>query len=251
VITLMPVRDPVMLARQAIALDDLSGGRFVLGLGAGGGQSREAGMFGYDFGDVPTRVARMEEGLQVITQLLRSPNPVTFNGRFYKLEEAMLLPKPQRANGPSILVAGAGLKRTLPMIARYADIWNPQLLTPDIYRERSALLDDLLRAEGRSPDAVKRTINLRVACGRTPAEFEQRMSWMRKQLPFIANMPLEALMDMMRAQFGAFVGSPESVTEHLQSYVAAGAEEIILEWTALDDIAGLQLIAEEVMPHLQ
>ena len=84
VVALMAARDPVVLARQAVALDDLSGGRFVLGLGAGG-QVREHRMFGYDFGDVPTRMARMEEGLEIIARLLRSDEPVTFAGQFYQL----------------------------------------------------------------------------------------------------------------------------------------------------------------------
>jgi alkanesulfonate monooxygenase SsuD/methylene tetrahydromethanopterin reductase-like flavin-dependent oxidoreductase (luciferase family) len=249
-ITLMPARDPVTLARQAIALDDLSGGRFMLGVGAGGGQTREAAMFGYTFGDIPTRMDRLEEGLHVITSLLHSSDPVTFKGRFYQLEEALLIPKPQRSGGPPVLVSGAGVKRSLPLVARYGDIWSPQTLPPEVYRERAALLDDLLRAEGRSPGAVKRTISLRVSCGRTPAEFEQRVSWIRGQVPMLGSLPLYTLLGMMRAQFGVFVGSPEEVVEYLRSYVAAGAEEIILEWTALDDIAGIQLIAEEVMPNI-
>jgi len=249
VVALIAVRDPVMLARQIVALDDLSGGRMVLGLGAGG-QAREHRMFGYDFGDVPTRMARLEEGLEVITRLLRSQEPVTFTGRFYKLEEAMVLPHAQRIGGPPILVGGSGPKRTLPLVAKYADIWNPQLLNPDDYRERSALLDDLLRAEGRQPSAVKRTINLRVICGRNPTELEQRVSWLRRIAPFVANMPLDTLLDAWRQQSGGIVVSPEALVAHMQALIAAGAEEIILEWTALDDIAGLQLIAEEVLPSL-
>jgi alkanesulfonate monooxygenase SsuD/methylene tetrahydromethanopterin reductase-like flavin-dependent oxidoreductase (luciferase family) len=144
-------------------------------------------MFGYDFGDVPTRVARMEEGLQVITQLLRSPNPVTFNGRFYKLEEAMLLPKPQRSNGPSILVGGAGLKRTLPMVARYADIWNATRLTPDEFRARSAQLDELARERVKEQDLrtafldkKKQAVNLE-AYRKQLAEIEESFGEMLKQ----------------------------------------------------------------------
>ena len=248
VVALMPVRDPVTLVRQAVALDDLSGGRFVLGLGSGG-QAQQGQMFGYDFGEVAARMARLGEGLEVITRLLRSPEPVTFSGQFYQLKEAMVLPHTQRAGGPPILVGGSGPKRTLPLVAHYADIWNPQLLAPDVYRERSALLDELLQAEGRSPSDVKRTINLRVACGRNPAELEQRVSWLRGKVPFIADMPLDALLDFSRTQ-GVFVGSPESLVELMHKYVAAGVDEIILEWTALDDFAGLQLIAEEVLPNI-
>jgi alkanesulfonate monooxygenase SsuD/methylene tetrahydromethanopterin reductase-like flavin-dependent oxidoreductase (luciferase family) len=249
VVTLMPARDPVALARQAVALDDLSGGRFVLGLGIGG-QGREFRMFGYPFDDLPSRFARLEEGLEVITLLLRSDEPVTFAGTYYRLEEAMVLPKPQRKGGPPILVGGAGPKRTLPLVARYGDIWNPQSITPEEYRERSALLNDLLGAEGRPPEAVKRTISLRVLCGRNKTELEQRWSWIRGQVPALGNMPFDMLLEMTQSQFGVFVGSPEAIVEWLLSYRAAGVEEIIIEWSALDDFEGLQLIAEEVMPYL-
>src|SRR5215469_6643615 len=74
-------RDPTLLARQAAALDDLSGGRMVLGLGAGWNE-REHTLFGHDLGDVATRMARFEEGLEVITRLLHSDEPVTFAGHF-------------------------------------------------------------------------------------------------------------------------------------------------------------------------
>jgi alkanesulfonate monooxygenase SsuD/methylene tetrahydromethanopterin reductase-like flavin-dependent oxidoreductase (luciferase family) len=139
----------------------------------------------------------------------------------------------------------------LPLVARYADFWNPQVLTPEIYRERSALLDDLLRAEGRQPSDVKRTLNLRVLCGRSPAEIEQRVSWIRRIVPFFANMPLDTLLDLLRTQFGVLVGPPDTILEHLQALIAAGVEELILEWAALDDIAGLELIAEQVLPYIR
>ncbi len=70
-------RDPTMLARQAAALDDLSGGRMILGLGAGW-QEREHSLFGHELGDIPTRMARLEEGLAVVTRLLRSDTPSRF-----------------------------------------------------------------------------------------------------------------------------------------------------------------------------
>src|SRR5207244_11726982 len=87
-------RHPTLLARQAAALDDLTGGRMILGLGAGW-QEREHRLFGHDLGDVPTRMARLKEGLEVITRLLHSDEPVTFEGHFSQLNGATLLPCPQ------------------------------------------------------------------------------------------------------------------------------------------------------------
>src|SRR5712692_406002 len=159
----LSMRDPVMLARQAAALDDLSHGRMVLGVGAGWNE-REHAMFGYPLGDKPTRFARLEEGLEVITRLLRSDEPVSHAGRFFHLDKARLLPRPERAGGPRLLIGGSGLKRTLPLVARYADIWNGDLLSPEAFRERSLVLDDLLRAAGRQPQDVKRTNSVFVVC---------------------------------------------------------------------------------------
>src|SRR5438128_3427041 len=114
-------RHPTLLARQAAALDDLSGGRMILGVGAGW-QEREHRLFGHNLGDVPTRMARLEEGLEVITRLLRSEEPVTYEGRFFQLRGAALLPHPGRSGGPPILIGGNSTN-TLRLVARYADLW--------------------------------------------------------------------------------------------------------------------------------
>ena len=140
-------RDPAMLARQAAAIDDLSAGRLILGLGAGW-NAREHALFGYELGDIPTRMARMQEGLEVVTRLLRSDEPVTYEGRFYQLRGAMLLARPQRPGGPPIMIGGNGPKRTLPLVARYADVWNSVFIGPEEFRARSAALDDLMIAAG-------------------------------------------------------------------------------------------------------
>src|SRR6266516_6844060 len=152
-------RNPMLLARQAAALDDLSNGRMILGVGAGW-QEREHRLFGFELGDVATRMARFEEGLEVVTRLLKSDEPVTYEGRFFQLRGATLLPRPQRPSGPPILIGGNGPKRTLPLVARYANIWNANFLSPGAFRERSAILDQLLVAAGRNPTDVRRTLML-------------------------------------------------------------------------------------------
>ncbi len=113
-------RDPRMTARIARDVDDLSGGRLTLGLGAGW-QEREHTNFGYDLLEMRGRFARFEEGLQVVTRLLRSDEPVTFDGTYYHLHEAVLLPRPARPGGPPILIGGTGAQRTLPLVARYGE----------------------------------------------------------------------------------------------------------------------------------
>jgi alkanesulfonate monooxygenase SsuD/methylene tetrahydromethanopterin reductase-like flavin-dependent oxidoreductase (luciferase family) len=100
-------RQPTMTARMASAVDDLSGGRLTLGLGAGW-QEREHHNYGWDLLEIGPRFARFEEGLRIITQLLRGETPFDFNGDYCQLHEAILLPRPQRPNGPPILIGGSG-----------------------------------------------------------------------------------------------------------------------------------------------
>ncbi len=242
-------RDPVMLARQAAALDDLSGGRLILGLGAGW-MDREHAMFGYQLGDMATRMARLEEGLEVITRLLRHDEPVSYVGRFYQLHDALLRPRSPRPGGPPILIGGSGPKRTLPLVARYAQIWNATGLTPDAFRARSAHLDGLLQAAGRQPRDVKRTVLVPVYCGRDDSELERRLRWARA-FPEAATLPLNALVETVRSWFAtAIVGPPERVIEQLSRYGQAGVEEVMVQWFHLDDIEGLQILAEQVVPYL-
>ncbi len=237
-------RDPTILARQALALDDLSGGRMILGVGAGW-QEREHTMFGHELGDLTTRMDRLEEGLQVLTQLMRSDEPTSFQGHFYQLQDALVLPRPQRAGGPPILIGGTGPKRTLPLVARYADIWNALMVTPDEFRALSAQLDDLLRAEGRPPDAVRRTlmINLTFAADR------ERLA-NRLVVADVGGSSLEAAVANMRASQKNLVGTPEMVREQIAAYADAGAQELMLQWLDLDDIEGLRAFAQTVLPSL-
>ncbi|HET9648382.1 MAG TPA: LLM class flavin-dependent oxidoreductase [Microlunatus sp.] len=240
-------RDPVMLARQAAAIDDLSGGRLILGMGAGW-EEREHEMFGYTLGDTPTRFERLVEGVEVVSRLLRSGEPVSYTGRYFNLRDALLLPRPERAGGPPIMIGGSGPKRTLPVVARFADIWNAQLVSPSQFRDRSNRLDELILAEGRRPTDVRRTVLFFAVISRDSAELERRLAWARRRIPPFAPMPLEVLTQTMREALNAFVGTPDEVVEQIGAFAAAGAEEVVLQWPGVDDLEGLQMLAEEVLP---
>lgn len=243
------IREPHLLVRQATAIDDLSGGRFVLGVGAGW-MEREHEMFGYELGDIRTRMDRFEEGLAVVTGLLRSPEPFTFEGRFFQMREAVIMPRPQRPNGPPILVGGKGPKRSLPLVARYADIWNVDFMAVDLLRERSALLDQLLVKEGRQPGDVKRTAAVRVFCGKDPAELDQRLRGLHLIFPDWAALSSEERLEKVRQTFGgSVIGTPEEVVEQLRAYTEVGLDELMLHWSVSGDIEGLRLLAEYVLPH--
>jgi F420-dependent oxidoreductase-like protein len=237
-------RDPAMLARQAAAIDDLSAGRLILGLGAGW-NAREHALFGYELGDIPTRMARMQEGLEVITRLLRSDQPVTYAGRFYQLRGATLLPRPQRPSGPPIMIGGNGPKRTLPLVARYADVWNGSFIGAEEFRARSVALDDLLLAAGRQPGDVRRTLMTGIFFGRDLPALDRQLEGERTFRPELASTPRDQLIAIMR-QRNVIVGTPEMVAGQIAAYTQAGAEELMLQWLDQDDIEGLQALAEVV-----
>ncbi len=242
-------RAPAMLARQAAALDDLSGGRMVLGLGAGW-QEREHTMFGLDLGDVQRRMARFEEGLEVITRLLKRDEPATYEGTFFQLRDAVLLPRPTRAGGPPILIGGNGPKKTLPLVARFADIWNALYLTPQGFQERSRMLDELLVAQGRQPADIKRTMMITLYFGRTLDEVDQRLSW-RQRRPELAEQPLDAFIASLQSEGRAIVGTPDMVAQQIKAYAQAGVQEIMLQWFDQDDVEGIRAFAESVLPQVQ
>lgn len=239
-------RDPVMLARQAAAIDALSGGRMVLGLGAGW-MEREHTMFGYELGDIPTRLDRMEEGMEVITSLLRPDVPVDFEGKYFHLREATL-PPPRRRSGPPIMIGGKGPKRTLPLVARFADIWNAQVIGPEQLREHNALLDRLLAEAGRRPESVRRTLNVPILCWRTPAELNARLAGVRRFPPW-KDFSAEEQVEKLRA-WPALVGTPEEIVSQIKAFEAAGISEVSMQWFAPSDIEGLAMLAAEVLPRV-
>jgi alkanesulfonate monooxygenase SsuD/methylene tetrahydromethanopterin reductase-like flavin-dependent oxidoreductase (luciferase family) len=240
-------RDPVQLARLAQTLDNLSDGRFILGVGAGW-MERENTMFGYTLGDRATRMARLAEGLEVIALLCRSDEPATFAGRFYRLQEARLLPRSPRPTGPRLLVGGAGPKRTLPLTARYADAWNTGGRTPEAYRESSTLLDELIVRAGRQPGDVRRTLMQQVICYRGAAELGPRLRHLAAPQPGAT--PAARLAALRERSPSVIAGSPAEVIEQIRAYEAAGVQEIMVQRLDLDDMEGLQIIAEEVLPHV-
>ena len=168
-------RHPVITAWQASAVDNLAGGRLQLGIGAGW-QEREHEMFGFDLLDTDRRFARFEEGLEVVRRLLRNDGPVSFDGEFYRLRDAVLMSRSPRPGGPPIVIGGNGPKRTLPLAARYADEWNAVLVTADRFAELSARLDGILQEAGRLPEQVRRTLMTRAVFGRTTADVERKLA---------------------------------------------------------------------------
>jgi F420-dependent oxidoreductase-like protein len=217
-------RDPRIMAWQAAAIHTLAPGRIRLGLGAGW-MDREHQEFGFDLLDIDARFRRFEEALVVVTRLLREEGPVSFSGEYYALDGAELVPNPVIQGVMPIVIGGNGLRRTLPLAARYADEWNGVNIPLASYRERNLALDELARGEGRRPEEIRRTLMTRVVFGRDKGELESRLKGEDA--------------DTLRAA-GHVVGTPEEIPPQLQAMEAVGVQGVMLQWLDdLDDIDGI------------
>ena len=145
-------RNPIFAARMGKDVDDLSGGRFILGLGAGW-QDHEHEKFGFDLLEMGPRFDRFEEGVEVVYRLLKQEQPATFSGKYFELNEAELLPKPQRKGGPPILIGGRGRNRTLPLTARFADEWNGGFRPANVFGSLNRHLDELMEDRGYTEES--------------------------------------------------------------------------------------------------
>ncbi|MGH2614726.1 MAG: TIGR03560 family F420-dependent LLM class oxidoreductase [Thermomicrobiales bacterium] len=217
-------RDPRIAAWQAAAIHALAPGRLRFGLGAGWNE-REHEEFGFDLLGIDARFQRFTEALEVVTRLVRREGPVSFSGEFYELDGAEFVPNPVTVGKLPIVVGGNGPRRTLPLAARYADEWNGVMLNADAFRERTTLLDDLIRDAGRQPEDVRRTLMTRVIFGQDEEQLAERLAGESA--------------DELRAA-GRIVGTAAEIPDQLRELEAAGVQAVMLQWIDdLDDIKGI------------
>ena len=168
----LPFRNPALTAKMAAELDEVSGGRLILGLGCGWHEP-EFDAFGYPFDH---RVSRFDEGLQVVVPLLRNGR-VTYSGKYHHAADAELRPLPVREGGPPILIAGKQ-PRMLQLVARHADQWNAAWYghpdQADELRERLGNLRTALDAAGRDPASLDITVGIFVAFEGADADTPER-----------------------------------------------------------------------------
>ncbi len=231
-VTPFSFRHPAHTARMASAVDDLSGGRLTLGLGAGWNE-REHHLFGFDLLEPEARFNRFKEGMEVVTRLLQSDEPVTFEGQYYQLRGATLLPRPGRPGGPRILIGGSG-KRTLSYVVRYAVEWNSVMLLPQDFAVLNTNLNDMLTRAGRKPTSVRRSMMIGCVFGKDEAALQEKLSARGRTV------------EQLR-QSGTVAGSPGAVREQLQGLEQAGLQRVMLQWLDLDDLEGLEALAKAVL----
>ena len=196
-------RHPAVLANQAATTDVISGGRVILGLGAGW-QANEHDKYGIPLFDVRTRLDRLEEACQVVLAL-RDDERADFAGEHYQLTDAPMAPKP--VGRLPLLIGGGGEKRTLRIAARYADEWNVWS-DPELFAHKSSVLDAHCADVDRDPSTIHRST--------------QALLFLSDDEDFVAKMRSRDLPQKM------MIGNSEQLTEVVAAYREAGVDELII-----------------------
>jgi F420-dependent oxidoreductase-like protein len=173
-VTGMPYRHPSVLANIAATVDVISDGRLIIGLGAGWNQD-ECDALGIRLPPLKERFDRLEEGVQVIIELL-SKDRATFDGEHFRLTDAWCEPKPMQRPHPPIAIGGNGERRTLRVVARYAQHWNSTSTDIDEWRRKSEVLDQHCAQVGRDPSEIERSVNVRLPTGDDPRVVQESVA---------------------------------------------------------------------------
>jgi F420-dependent oxidoreductase-like protein len=241
-------RHPVHLAYDAMSLHELSGGRFWLGVGAGWNVSEHAA-FGFRLPPLKVRMDRFEESLKVITGLW-SGEPVTFNGEHFQLDDAQHRPAPGQGPRVPIIIGGGGEKRTLRVVAEYADEWNVTTISREGYETKVDVLKRHCDAVGRDFGAIQRSIMTGHIIGRNQQEIERRAAKVQEVIPAMREMTPAEAADQFRGR-GWLVGTPAEVVEEIKGREAQGLQRFMIQTHDHDDIEALELWSSEVLPHIQ
>jgi F420-dependent oxidoreductase-like protein len=208
-------RHPAVVAKMAAQVDIISGGRLLLGLGAGW-QQNEHEAYGIPFYTMRERLERLDEACEVITSLWTSARS-NFKGRYYQLSDAPLDPKPVQRPHPELMIGGGGEKVTLKIVARHADHWNvwggPQVLS-----RKGRILDEHCAAVKRDPKSITRSVNMALLITDTKAEVEALAKTIETRMGRHA----------ADARDTCLAGTPDQIREQLRALKAAGAEVLFI-----------------------
>jgi F420-dependent oxidoreductase-like protein len=240
-------RNPVHLAIDAVAADELSGGRFMLGVGAGWNEA-EHKAFGFRLPPLKERMDRFEEALKVIT-LLWTGEQVSFEGEYYQLDNAQSRPVPTRGDKVPMVIGGGGEKRTLRLVAEYAKEWNITPTTREDYVHKVEVLERHCDAVDRDPGTIRRSIMLGHLIGRNQDELRQRAGVFRQVFASMADMEPDEIISRYKER-GSLVGSPEEIVEEINLRKEQGIERIMLQTHDQTDMEALEMFASDVMPHI-
>lgn len=223
-------RNPAHLAKMAATCQILSGGRVVLGIGAGWNEE-EYHAYGWPFPKTSARAAELAEAIQ-ICRLMWSESPATFEGKHYQIRDAYCHPHPHPA--PPIMVGGMGEKYMLRVVAEHADWWNYIYTDRATYAHKQNVLKNHCLAAGRDYDEIVQVVASHILVGETEADLK----------------PMAEQPHVRPTSANGFAGTPAQVIEMLHAALAQGAHRINVAFADTPRLESTQLFIEEVLPYL-
>jgi alkanesulfonate monooxygenase SsuD/methylene tetrahydromethanopterin reductase-like flavin-dependent oxidoreductase (luciferase family) len=220
-------RSPALVAKMGASLQALSEGRFVLGYGAGWHRP-EYLAYGYEFPSAATRIAMMEEGLQVIKAMWRD-SPATFHGGYYHVEDARCEPRPDPV--PPIMVGGDGEQLTLRAVARHADWWNVFARSAEVSRRKLEALRGHCATEGRDFASIRKTWSGPIVIERDHAAALNRAG------------------DELKSDHPPIAGDPSAIRDQLRELAELGFDMFQLSFRLFPATTDMELFIAEVLPE--
>jgi alkanesulfonate monooxygenase len=230
-------RFPGPLAIQVAQVDQMSGGRVELGIGAGWFEA-EHNAYGIPFPDTPGRFDRLEEQLAVITGLWSTPEGELFShaGENYSLTDSPALPKPAQRPRPPVIIGGVGKRRTPSLAARYADEFNLPFVSQEVTAAQFGRVRKACQDAGRDPEELVYSNALVLCCGATEDDVRRRAAAIGKEVD-----------DLRQNQLG---GTPGELVDKIGRFAELGAQRMYLQTLDVDDLEHIELVAAEVMPQV-
>jgi alkanesulfonate monooxygenase SsuD/methylene tetrahydromethanopterin reductase-like flavin-dependent oxidoreductase (luciferase family) len=230
-------RHPALLAKMATTLDVISGGRLELGIGSGSYEP-EHDRAGIPWGTFAERSELLGESLEIITQMFAAP-VTTFEGQHFRLDEFPNLPPPMQQPRPPIHVGGVGERRTLPLVARYADVWNvPTYALGEIELKRSVLLAECDRI-GRDPSTIRISEEAVLVIAPDDASLGDALAKAERRF----GAPGFGLHE------GGYIGTPPAIVDRIGERIDLGITSFVFFCFDRASEVTLRLFADEVMPH--
>lgn len=224
-------RNPALVAKMASTLQQFSHGRFIMGIGAGWKEDEYRG-YGYEMPSAKVRLEQLDDSIEIMKRLWTQPGKVSYQGKHYHIQDAILEPKPVPV--PPVCVGVKG-DNALKIVAKQADWWNVSDVNIRVFKDRSALLDRYCGEIGRDPKSIRRTWFGRVVTGRTDSEIHRLAnSW---KMPFTTE--------------NAFVGTPAQIVEQMAEFVAAGCDYFMIDILGLPDQTILYMVLNDIIPAVR
>ncbi len=223
-------RNPAHLAKMVATAQALSGGRVILGIGAGWNEE-EYRAYGWPYSTARARIAQLAEAIELI-RTMWTQAPASYRGEHYTLSEAHCEPRPDPI--PPIMVGGHGETYLLRVVARHADWWNYPFRDPALYTHKQGVLKRHCREVGRDYEAIRQVVRVGILVAETERELER----------------LQAAPDTRPMSDIKLAGTPARVTEVLRRIIAQGAHRLTVNFADAPRPEGTQLFAAAVLPHL-